>query len=247
MALEIIGAGFGRTGTESMKRALERLGYGPCYHRYEVIPDKQRYETWQGIYDGTVTPDWDVVFDGFKATVDWPAARYWRELAAHFPQAKILLTYRDPESWYASMEKTILTFLRDPEKTDGMAPRLHRAVFGGNVQDKDHIIAVYERNISEVQKAIGPDRLLSYELGAAVPLSGAGHPRRALSQWQRQRHLPRQRSGAWEPARPRIGTRARPKPQLVASPARLPLSGRWFAAFDRFLLCQVPPEVVGVL
>jgi hypothetical protein len=123
MALDIIGAGFGRTGTESMKSALEMLGYGPCYHMYEVIPHKERFETWQGIYDGNIEPDWDAVFDGFKATVDWPAAHYWRELAAHFPEAKILLTYRDAESWYASMEKTILTLLRNPEKTEGMALR----------------------------------------------------------------------------------------------------------------------------
>lgn len=166
MALEIIGAGFGRTGTESMKRALEMLGYGPCYHMYEVIPHKERFETWQGIYDGAIKPDWDAVFDGFRATVDWPAARYWRELADHFPKAKVLLTYRDPESWYASMEKTILTFLRDPEKTEGMAPRLRRDVFTGEVHDKDHVISVYQRNVTEVQNAFGPDRLLTYELGS---------------------------------------------------------------------------------
>lgn len=166
MTLEIIGAGFGRTGTESMKRALEMLGYGPCYHMYEVLPYKERYEMWQGIYDGAIKPDWDSLFDGFKATVDWPAARYWRELAAHFPEAKILLTYRDPESWYASMEKTILTFMRDTEKTEGMAPRIRRDVFGGEVHDKESIISIYKRNLTEVQSAFGPDRLLTYELGS---------------------------------------------------------------------------------
>lgn len=166
MALKIIGAGFGRTGTESMKTALEMLGYGPCYHMYEVIPNKERYETWQGIYDGVIEPDWDAVFDGFQATVDWPAARYWRELATHFPEAKVLLTYRDPESWYASMEKTILTFMRDTQGAKGMAPRLRRDVFNGEVHDKAHVISIYERNLMEVQSAFGPDRLLTYELGS---------------------------------------------------------------------------------
>lgn len=164
MALDIIGAGFGRTGTESMKHALEILGFGPCYHMYEVIPHKERFETWQGIYDGKIIPDWDAVFDGFRATVDWPGARYWRDLAAHFPKAKILLTYRDPESWYASMKKTILTMLRDPNRTEGMAPRLARDVFGGEVHDKHHVISVYNRNVAEVQAAFGADRLLTYEL-----------------------------------------------------------------------------------
>lgn len=165
MALDIIGAGFGRTGTESMKRALEMLGYGPCYHMYEVMPHKSRYEAWQDIYDGIVEPDWDAIFDGFKATVDWPAARYWPQLAEHYPGAKILLTYRDPESWYASMEKTILALMRDPEKK-GMAARLARDVFAGSVFDKDHIISTYERNVTAVQDAFEPNRLLTYQLGS---------------------------------------------------------------------------------
>ncbi len=166
MALQIIGAGFGRTGTESMKRALEILGYDPCYHMYEVIPHPQRYKIWQEIYDGVRVPDWDAVFDGFHATVDWPAARYWRELAAHYPEAKILLTVRSSESWYASMDKTVLTFLRNLEKTEGLGPRLRRDIFEGNVHDKDHVIAIYERNIAQVQAAFGADRLLTYELGS---------------------------------------------------------------------------------
>ncbi|WP_375254337.1 sulfotransferase family protein [Yoonia sp.] len=166
MTLDVIGPGFGRTGTESMKRALEMLGFGPCYHMYEVLPHKERFETWQAIYDGTITPDWDAVFDGFRATVDWPGAYYWRELAVHFPDAKILLTYRDPESWYASMENTILSILRDPEKATGMAARLRRDVFDGDVESKAHVIATYERNLTDVQQAFGPDRLLSYALGS---------------------------------------------------------------------------------
>ena len=166
MGLEIIGAGFGRTGTESMKRALEMLGYGPCYHMYEVIPHKERYETWQAVYDGRVKPDWDALFEGFRATVDWPGARYWRELAEYYPDARILLTYRDPESWYASMEKTILTLMRNPKVADGMAPRLRQHVFAGEVDDKDHVISVYERNVREVQAAFEPDRLLTYHLGS---------------------------------------------------------------------------------
>lgn len=166
MSLEVIGAGFGRTGTESMKRALEMLGHGPCYHMYEVMPHPERYATWQAIYDGRQSPDWDQIFDGFRATVDWPACRYWRELAAHFPDAKILLTYRDPQSWYESMERTILPMLRDPERTEGMAPRLRRVVFGGEVHDQGHVISVYKRHVEDVQAVFGADRLLTYELGS---------------------------------------------------------------------------------
>ena len=164
MILKVIGAGFGRTGTESMKRALEMLGFGPCYHMYEVLPHQDRVKMWRGILRGAV-PDWDAVFEGYQATVDWPAAHYWRDLAAHYPDAKILLTVRSSESWYASMDKTILQVLRDPADPDSIGQQLGRAVFDGRLDDRDHVIAAYERNIAEVQAAFGPERLLTYTLG----------------------------------------------------------------------------------
>ena len=166
MSLEIIGAGFGRTGTESMKRALEILGFGPCYHMYEVIPDKDRYAHWLSVYNDDADPKFDETFAGFRSTVDWPGARYWRQLATHYPDAKILLTVRSAESWYASMEKTILKLMRDPDANPGMARSLARTVFDDRVHDRDHIIAVYEQNIADVQAEFGPERLLTYELGS---------------------------------------------------------------------------------
>lgn len=168
MALKIIGAGFGRTGTESMKRALERLGFGPCYHMYEVYPDPARYQMWKDIYDGRVAPDFDAIFEGFQATVDWPACMYWRDLADHFPEAKILLTTRSAESWYASMDKTILPAFRDPKHADTVGARIATHVFGDRVapEDRAHVIDVYNRHNAEVQAAFGPERLLVYELGS---------------------------------------------------------------------------------
>ena len=165
MALQVIGAGFGRTGTESMKLALEMLGFGPCYHMYEVLPHIDRVDTWRAIADGAEA-DWDAIFDGYSATVDWPGAYYWRELAAHYPDAKILLTVRSPDSWYASMDKTILQVLRNPTEPDSIGQRLiRRNVFGGEVHDREHILAAYARNTAEVQAAFGPERLLTYTLG----------------------------------------------------------------------------------
>lgn len=171
MTLEIIGAGFGRTGTDSLKRALEMLGYGPCYHMYEVLPHEDRMEMWREILGGRRAPDWDRVFDGFRATVDWPSARYWRVLAVHFPKAKILLSHRDPDSWYRSMDKTILGKARDPLHANSMAAHVCQSVFGDRAPSRAHAIATYERNIAEVQAAFGEDRLLNYELGSGwVPL-----------------------------------------------------------------------------
>lgn len=168
MTLQVIGAGFGRTGTESMKKALELLGYGPCYHMFEVTDRPDRQEQWKRAARGD-TPDWDIVFSGFKATVDWPASYFWRGLSAHYPDAKILLTVRSAESWYASMENTILKFLRSGENPEGVGATLVGGqVFGGKFAraDKDHIIGRYLDNIAQVQAHFGKDRLLTYELGS---------------------------------------------------------------------------------
>ncbi|MFD0980680.1 MULTISPECIES: sulfotransferase family protein [Tropicimonas] len=164
MSLEVIGAGFGRTGTESMKLALEKLGFGPCYHMREVI-SRDRIDLWCDAASGRL-PNWDEAFAGYRATVDWPAARFWREIAMHYQQAKVLLTVRSAESWYASMQKTILRVLREkPDPNPVAIPLIRDGVFKGNITDKDHMIAAYERNTAEVQAAFGADRLLTYELG----------------------------------------------------------------------------------
>jgi len=166
MGLSIIGAGFGRTGTESLKKALEILGFGPCYHMFEVLPHADRVAIWRAAARGD-TPDWDQVFAEYNATVDWPGAYFWRELSAHYPKAKIILSVRDAELWYDSMDKTILPILRDSDNADSMGVRLiAEGVFGGKIEDRDHMISVYNRNISEVQAQFGKDRLLTYELGS---------------------------------------------------------------------------------
>lgn len=166
MTLDIIGAGFGRTGTESMKKALEILGHDPTYHMFEILPHADRVEMWIEILSGNRQPDWTAIFAGYTACVDWPAAYFWRELSELYPEAKILLTVRSSESWYASMEKTILKFMRQSAGNTTIGGNLAELVFDRRLDDKAHIIGVYERNIAEVQAAFGPDRLLTYELGS---------------------------------------------------------------------------------
>ena len=166
MGLKVIGAGFGRTGTDSMKRALEMLGFSPCHHMYEVLPRQDLYDAWVDVLNGDREPDWDRIFDGFEATVDWPSAHYWRELAAHFPEARILLTVRSAESWLASMDKTILNRMRPENDPTPMALALRARIFDDRIDDPEHIVAIYRRQIEEVQAAFGPDRLLTYDLGS---------------------------------------------------------------------------------
>ncbi|MEO5708032.1 MAG: sulfotransferase family protein [Alteraurantiacibacter sp.] len=118
MALKVIGAGLGRTGTLSLKLALEHLGFGPCYHMSEVIADLRRsVPLW--IAAGRGQPDWDTIFDGFASTTDYPGCMFWADLAAHYPEAKVILTLRDADKWFESVSATVFT----PE---------HRAMFEGD-------------------------------------------------------------------------------------------------------------------
>jgi hypothetical protein len=186
MTLAVIGAGFGRTGTDSMKAALELLGFGPCHHMKEVLPSEAQTHLWRAIAAGG-TPDWDAAFDGFNACVDWPSAFYWRQISAHWPEAKILLTLRDSESWYRSMENTIFQIIRRGTDMESLGKALIGAqVFGGDIDDREAVIATYERNTAEVQAAFGPERLLTYHIGdgweplcafLGVPVPDQDYPR----------------------------------------------------------------------
>ncbi|MCX2730268.1 sulfotransferase family protein [Saccharopolyspora sp. NFXS83] len=171
--VKIIGAGFGRTGTASIKSALEHLGFGPCYHMFEVIAEPERMQDWARALDGPV--DWDQVLGGYESTVDWPGCTFWRELMAAYPDAKVLLTTRDPERWYDSTYNTIYQFVQDPPGdaddafTTKLRPTIERMIwngaFGGRFEDRAHAIEVFERHNAEVRAAVPADRLLEYQVG----------------------------------------------------------------------------------
>lgn len=168
MALDLIGAGLGRTGTLSMKVALEQLGFGPCYHMAEIISDPMKHlPHWRSVIEGE--PDWEAVFDGFASTVDYPVCNYWRELAAAYPAAKVLLTVRDPDPWFESTQATIFS----PESVQRlrgtpMASFFEKAVwgdFGSRIHDRAFMVEMFRRHNAEVQKTIPGDRLLVFEVG----------------------------------------------------------------------------------
>ena len=106
MTLKIVGAGFGRTGTLSMKFALEELGFSACYHMIEVRKNPSHPKLWSEAKNKGNT-DWSALFEGYQASVDWPSCNFWREQAKEFPESKILLTLRDPSAWYESIMNTI--------------------------------------------------------------------------------------------------------------------------------------------
>jgi Sulfotransferase domain len=173
MALKVVGAGFGRTGTLSLKVALETLGFGPCYHMMEAFPRLEHMKMWHGLAFGEPM-DWDLLFRDFQATVDWPAARWWREIAAHFPNAKVLLSVRDPEAWYKSMSETIYQPMRvpapdnAPEQFRTMNAMVRKAIlgdtFGNRFEDRAHAIEVFKRHVQEVRATIAPERLLVFDV-----------------------------------------------------------------------------------
>lgn len=172
MTLAVVGAGFGRTGTNSLKLALEMLGLGPCHHMYEVLNDPEQLPYWQAAARGE-HPDWDEVFANFGAAVDWPSARYWREISAHYPDAKVLLSVRPEDKWIDSVHATIYaTMLNWQSRPEGHNRDLGamafetvcNQVFDGKLGDKEHAKSVYRAHIAEVQATIAPERLLTYDV-----------------------------------------------------------------------------------
>jgi hypothetical protein len=121
MALKIIGSGFGRTGTLSLKRALEQMVLGPCHHMEELLVHPEQVHFWQGIVAGR-RPNWDEVFAGYHSQVDWPGAHVWRDLAAAYPQAKVIHTVRPDEDWWRSFSQTIGALLISGQQV--AAPRI---------------------------------------------------------------------------------------------------------------------------
>jgi hypothetical protein len=156
MALEVIGAGFGRTGTLSMKATLERPGYSECDHMVEVLTSGDHINQWHQIAVGT-SPDWDAVFQGFRASVDFKSSAYWRELAAHYPDAKVILTTRSFESWYKSASDTIYAVSAAMPAWMKLVPRgkkIDRLIgdnvwlrlFHGRFEDKEYARKIFEQH-----------------------------------------------------------------------------------------------------
>jgi hypothetical protein len=182
MALKVIGAGFGRTGTESLKAALERLGFGPCDHMFELIKSTWRVEHLEALERGD-DADLEALFDGFGSAVDFPFALYYRQLMTAYPDAKVVLTVRDPDKWYDSAKKTILRGLPPGALTIARVlgifsknargiPRWHKYVtaslydglFEGNKGDRAFMTALFSRWTDEVIAAVPPERLLVFQV-----------------------------------------------------------------------------------
>lgn len=170
MTLEVVGAGYSRTGTSSLALALELLGLGPCYHG-ECAVSPTMLPIWQSALSGS-SVDWDALFVGYRSTADLPAALFYKELASLYPSSKVILTVRDPQLWFKSNQAMLSPARRSVwmefpgwallEKTLNQA-------YGGNYDHADTAIDAYLRHNAEVCRAIPQERLLVYSVSEGWP------------------------------------------------------------------------------
>ena len=175
MSLEIVGAAYPRTGTVSLKLALEELGFGPCHHMAEIIAHPEMGALWIAAAQGR--PDWEAIFAGYKSCADAPSCYVWREITAKYANAKVILTERDPQEWFESTQATVFSpqwvaaTLKMP-----LGPFFQAAVYdfyGDKIHDRDFMIATYKSYCADVKQTIAPDRLLVYRTGSGwEPLCG---------------------------------------------------------------------------
>ena len=165
MTIQIVGAGVGRTGTHSLKVALERLLGGTCHHMIEVFGRPDQIAGFTAAIDGVPT-DWPALLGDFSAIVDFPGSFFWRELAAAFPDAPVLLSTRDAEGWYKSAQNTIFNTLSggppEIEAWMGAVTRAFGSRFCDQLADKDAMIAAFNAHNAAVRAEIAPERLIDW-------------------------------------------------------------------------------------
>jgi hypothetical protein len=181
MALQVVGAGLGRTGTHSLKVALEQLLGGPCYHMVEVFGRPDQRDTWATAVRGEEV-DWTSFLAPYRATVDWPAAAFWKELSVAAPDAVIVLSTRDSDAWWKSASETIFAVLARGASPDDEAGREELAMIEGLIeqrftpdwQERAGAIAAYEAHNAQVRAEAPPGRLVEWQPGDGwAPLCAA--------------------------------------------------------------------------
>lgn len=165
MSLKVVGAGVGRTGTNSLKLALEQLLDERCHHMFEIIVDPTQIPVWTDAIEGRPV-DWSTMPEGYAALVDWPGASFWPELAAANPEALVLLSVREPEDWYRSASNTI--FLAFDNAPPELRPwfeavmSLLRERFSDQFDNPTVMMDAFERHNEAVRQGIPSERLLEW-------------------------------------------------------------------------------------
>jgi hypothetical protein len=176
--VKVIGAGFGRTGTMSLKAALERLGANPCFHMIDIIRDPTNLPYWQAAANGEQV-DWEEALRGWEASVDWPGCTFYKQHMETWPDAPVLLSVRDPEAWYRSTSNSIHAAKEmamrgelEPPEENPPSPEVMQMIngliwngtFHGRFEEKDYALKVFNDHIEEVKRTVPPERLVVYEI-----------------------------------------------------------------------------------
>lgn len=164
MALKVVGAGVGRTGTHSLKIALEQLLGGPCHHMLEVFAHLEQVPVWTDAIEGRPI-DWQQLMDGYVAQVDWPGASFWPELLEANPDALVILSVRDPEAWYKSASDTIFLAIDPANPWMASMRKLFADRFCDRLEDRSAMIAAFEKHNDEVRRRVPSSQLLEWAPG----------------------------------------------------------------------------------
>ena len=177
--MKVLGVGFGRSGTMSLKAALEELGAGPCLHMIDLIRNNELIAPWHdAAIEGDV--DFDRMFAGFESTIDWPGCSYWRELIEHHPDTPVLLNYREFDGWYKSVQNTIVA-VREASQKGELKPDANRPApppelwqvigtliyerdFQGKFEDEEWMRDMYYARIEEIKATVPAERLTLFKL-----------------------------------------------------------------------------------
>ena len=178
--MKVIGVGFGRSGTMSLKQALEDLGAGPCFHMIDLIRNPDKVEPW---HDAAINGEknWDEMFSGYESTIDWPGCSFWEELIEVHPDSPVLLNVRDFDGFYKSCQNTIWAVkqaaqageLAQDANRPPPSPKLWEVIgkliwegdFQGRFEDKEFTRGLYEDRIERIKSAVPPERLTVFQLG----------------------------------------------------------------------------------
>jgi hypothetical protein len=205
VALTVIGTGFPRTGTLSLKLALDQLGFGPCFHGSELLVRPERFSIWMRAGEGDA--DWDAIFEGYRSTTDAPACYFWRELGARYAEAKVIHTVRDPESWFESTQATVFgpnsPATNPPPEAKPFFDMLANQGGGERLNDRSFMLDWFRRHTEEVAATIPAARLLVFNLtegwgplcaflGAPIPATPFPrvNQREPLAAWLAEQRIP---------------------------------------------------------
>lgn len=172
--MKIIGTGFGRTGTMSLQAALEQIGFGPCYHMLEVFKHLIHIQAWLAAAEGK-TVDWEEVLGEYKAGLDYPLVMFYKQLMVKYPDAKVILTVRDPERWYESTIETIYQGAAIPVWLQRILPpyrdfrkmlqaTIWEGLFKGRFEEREYAIKAFENWTAEVKRVVPEEKLLVFRV-----------------------------------------------------------------------------------